>query len=129
MATNVLVVDDNRDIREMLQLRLELWGYAVRTASDGQQALDSVAHELPDIVLLDMALPMVDGFQVARTLRSQPASLHLPIIALTALGLPGDKARCLGSGCTDYLAKPFSLDALRGRIEDLVRSSNGKHAA
>jgi two-component system, cell cycle response regulator DivK len=113
--TKVLLVEDHEELRDMLSRRLRRRGFEVVLAHDGQQALDQVGAETPDIVLLDMNLPVMDGWTVARTLRGQ--SNRVPIIALTAHAMSTDRVRTLEAGCDDYHAKPVNFDELLRQID------------
>jgi two-component system, cell cycle response regulator DivK len=116
--TKVLLVEDHEELRDMLSRRLRRRGFEVVLAHDGQQALDQVGAETPDIVLLDMNLPVMDGWTVARTLRSQ--SNRVPIIALTAHAMSTDRVRTLEAGCDDYHAKPVNFDELLRQIDEAL---------
>ena len=97
--TKVLLVEDHEELWDFLSRRLRRRGFEVVLAHDGQQALDQASAEQPDIMLLDMDLPVMDGWTVARTIRAQPNGAALPIIALTAHAMAGDKAKALAAGC------------------------------
>jgi two-component system, cell cycle response regulator DivK len=116
--TKVLLVEDHEELWDMLSRRLRRRGFEVVLAHDGQQALDQVGAETPDIVLLDMNLPVMDGWTVARTLRSQ--SNRVPIIALTAHAMSTDRVRTLEAGCDDYHAKPVNFDELLRQIDEAL---------
>lgn len=119
---DVLVVEDHPDIREMLRIMLTRWGCPPRLASNGEEALLLVDERAPDVVLLDMALPKLDGFELARRLRMNPKTCTMTIIAITALGQESDRRRCLEAGCSDYLAKPFSTQVVRERLEVALKA-------
>jgi signal transduction histidine kinase len=108
----LLLVEDNEDTIETLTAYLQSVGFVVAAARDGAQALEEVADTLPDLMILDMHLPEVDGFEVARRLRADARTADLPILALTALAMPGDKERCLEAGADMYLSKPVNLRRL-----------------
>ncbi|MFG1699416.1 response regulator transcription factor [Nonomuraea sp. NPDC049309] len=115
----LLVVDDEPALREALQSSLEFEGYKVATADDGQQALDALAAEAYDAVLLDVMMPRLDGLTACRRLRS--AGNHVPILMLTARDAVGDRVSGLDAGADDYLVKPFELDELLARVRALLR--------
>jgi len=113
----ILLVEDNEMNRDMLSRRLRKRGYQVVMATDGQEALDQVGTERPDLILMDMRLPVVDGWQVSSRLKADPATAGIPIIALTAHAMAGDERRALDAGCDDYDTKPVELPRLLGKIE------------
>ncbi len=119
MATRLVVVDDDRAVRESLRRALELEGYEVDLAEDGAEALARVAAASPDAIVLDVAMPDVDGLTVCRTLRE--AGNRVPILMLTARESVGDRVTGLDSGADDYLVKPFALDELLARLRALLR--------
>jgi DNA-binding response OmpR family regulator len=116
--TKILLVEDHEELWDFLSRRLRRRGFTVVLAHDGQQALDQVAAEAPDIVLLDMNLPVMDGWDVARTLRARDA--RVPVIALTAHAMAPDRARALEAGCDDYHPKPVDFDRLLGQIDEVL---------
>lgn len=116
----VLVVEDNAENSDMLSRRLRRRGYEVEIAADGLAALDSVASRRPDIVLLDLSLPGIDGWEVARRLRANPEFVALRLIALTAHAMSGDRERAIAAGCDEYETKPVNLNTLLEKIEQLT---------
>jgi DNA-binding response OmpR family regulator len=123
----VLVVEDNPDLAAGLRNNLEIEGYRVETASDGQAGLAAAQRHLPDLVVLDLMLPGLDGFHVLRRLRAEHPAL--PVLVLTARGEEADKVRGLRLGADDYVTKPFGLLELLARIEALLRRSRPPEAA
>jgi CheY-like chemotaxis protein len=119
----ILLVEDNELNRDMLSRRLSRHGHTVVMATDGQQALDLAHRERPDVVLMDMGLPVLDGWEATRRLRADPAIRHLPIIALTAHAMDGDRARVLAAGCDDFATKPVDFARLLGLIAALPNLS------
>jgi two-component system response regulator MprA len=117
----VLVVDDEPALRDALESSLAFEGYEVMTASDGLEALDTVAAEQPDLVLLDIMMPRMDGLTAVRRLRSRGDTV--PVLMLTARDAVGDRVTGLDVGADDYLAKPFELDELLARVRALLRRS------
>lgn len=120
MSSRILLVEDNEMNRDMLSRRLSRRGFAVTIAVDGQEGLDQVLTVRPDLVLLDMDLPVVDGWEVARRLKAAAATASIPIIALTAHAMVGDRDRALEAGCDDYDTKPVEFTRLVSKIEALL---------
>ncbi len=123
MRKNILVVEDNPDLRDLLRQTLEQAGYAVATASNGLEALASARSAVPDLLLLDLVLPELNGFSVCEILRRERETAHLPIIVLTGLTSEFSRLAGLESGATDYLVKPFLPDQLVKKIKRHLRSS------
>jgi two-component system, cell cycle response regulator DivK len=120
----ILLVEDNEMNRDMLSRRLERKGYAVLIAADGGQGIAMAQRELPDLILMDLDLPVVDGWEAARQLKSAPATQSIPIIALTAHAMSGDREKALEAGCNDYDTKPVEFARLLGKIQALL-GANG----
>lgn len=116
----VLVVDDEPDVLVLCEVNLELEGFAVRTASDGREALVAVAAERPDVILLDVKLPHLDGFAALERLQADPATADIPVILLTARTLPGDQIRGWKGGAADYLTKPFDPSVLVATVRQTL---------
>src|SRR5215210_4157084 len=117
----ILLIEDNELNRDMLRRRLERRGYAVAEAVDGLAGLAAAKASPPDLVLMDLRLPDVDGREVTRRLRSDPLTARVPVIALTAHAMEGDREAALEAGCDDYDTKPVDLARLVGKIEALLR--------
>lgn len=115
----LLVVEDNPTILDMLTRRLLKRGYDVVTAGDGEEGCRLALSERPDVILLDMHLPVLDGFGAARRLEADPLTQAIPVIALTADAMAGDRERALAAGCDDYETKPIDLPRLLDKIEAL----------
>ena len=113
----ILLVEDNDSSREMLTRRLQKHGYEVTTATNGQEALDMIRREAPDVILLDMSLPVMDGWAAVRELRADAAIRHVPVIALTAHAAREDRERAIEAGCDDYETKPVDMPRLLSTIE------------
>jgi two-component system, cell cycle response regulator DivK len=113
----ILLVEDHEEIWDFLSRRLKRRGYEVIVAPDGQKGLDMARTDAPDLLLLDMNLPVMDGWTVAQTLKADAATKHMPIIALTAHAMAGDKDKALAAGCDDYHAKPVDFSQLLNQIE------------
>lgn len=118
----LLLVEDHEELWDFLSRRLQRRGFDVTVATDGQQGLDRARELKPDIMLLDMNLPIVDGWTIARTLKDDPGTAGIPIIALTAHAMSGDRQKALDVGCNDYHAKPVVFAELLTQIENLMRS-------
>ena len=118
--TKVLLVEDNEMNRDMLSRRLNRRGYDVVFAVDGQQGLEVARSEKPDIIIMDLSLPVMDGWEATRRVKSDDALRNVPVIALTAHTMSGDRERALEAGCDDYDTKPVELDRLIGKIERLL---------
>ncbi len=125
MAKKILLVDDEPDIISMLKLRLEASGYDVITAADGNIAYDKAKSELPDLVILDLMLPGMDGYQVCRLLKFNEKYRHIPIIMLTAKSQKDDKDWGQKVGADFYLTKPFDAAELLNKIKELLDKKNG----
>jgi two-component system cell cycle response regulator DivK len=119
----ILLVEDNEMNRDMLSRRLRKRGYDLVIATDGQAGVDAARSDPPDLILLDMSLPVMDGWTAAGHLKSDPVTSAVPIIALTAHALAGDREKALEAGCDDYDTKPVDLKRLLGKIESLLSDS------
>jgi two-component system, cell cycle response regulator DivK len=115
-GTRVLVVDDNRDNRELVVKVLRQHGYRTSEAVDGEEALVLAAAELPDLILMDISLPGLDGYEVTRRLQVMNACKEIPVIALTAHAMKGDREKALAAGCCDYITKPINVRELPAQI-------------
>ena len=118
----LLLVEDNEMNRDMLSRRLKRRGYEVQLAHDGQEGIEAAQRETPDLVVLDMDLPVVDGWEVARRLKADDRTRAVPIIALTAHAMVGDRDKALDAGCDDYDTKPVEFSRLLQKIETLLSS-------
>lgn len=116
----ILLVEDNEMNRDMLTRRLERKGYRVITAPDGGQGYALAQSELPDIILMDISLPIMNGWEVTRRLKSEDATRHIPIIALTAHALSSDRAKAFEAGCDEYDTKPVDFARLQGKIDSFL---------
>ena len=119
-AYSILVVDDNEMNRDLLNRRLERQGYHVTTAVDGQQALDVLSQGEFSLVLLDIMLPIINGYQVFEQMKADQKSWHIPVIITTSLDEADEKAKCIELGAYDYLTKPFNQVTLKSRISDCL---------
>ena len=107
-----------------MQLELEVLGYDVTVAQDGQEAVQKATAEPPDVIVMDMLMPKMDGFQAASLIRQNPKTKDIPSLAATALARPGDREKCLESGCDGYIAKPFTHKQLGAAIDRLIEAQS-----
>ncbi len=124
----LLLVEDNEMNRDMLTRRLEKRGYTVLPAVDGAAGVDQAKSALPDLILMDMSLPVIDGWEASRQLKADATTKHIPIIALTAHAMESDRDKALQAGCDDFDTKPVELPRLLGKIEALLQRSSGAPA-
>jgi two-component system cell cycle response regulator DivK len=117
MAAKILLVEDNEMNRDMLSRRLARKGFQVLLAADGQEGVSVARADHPDLILMDISLPVMDGYAATRTLKADPATNAIPIIALTAHAMVGDREKCLEAGCDDHDTKPVELSRLLAKIE------------
>ncbi len=120
MTKKILVVEDNPVIANMVQKIVVHLGYDFITATNGKQGVNMAASQLPDLILLDISLPEMDGFAAARQIRQNPKTHSIPILAVTGRASFEDQEACLQSGCNDYISKPFILEKLASKIEKLL---------
>ena len=116
----ILLVEDNEMNRDMLSRRLERRGYEVLIAVDGEQGVEMARSESPALVLMDMSLPVLDGWEATRRLKGADATKQIPVIALTAHAMSGDREKALAAGCDDYDTKPIEFPRLLGKIEAML---------
>lgn len=116
----ILLVEDNEMNRDMLSRRLIRRGYEVAIAVDGGAGVAAAAREGPDLILMDMSLPVIDGWEATRQLKAQEATRAIPVIGLTAHAMAGDRDKAMAAGCDDYDTKPIELPRLIGKIEALL---------
>jgi len=119
----ILLVEDNEMNRDMLTRRLERKGFEVVIAVDGQAGVDMASSSNPDIILMDLSLPVMDGWEATRQIKADPATQGIPVIALTAHAMAGDEQKAREAGCDDYDTKPVDLKRLLGKIENLLGSA------
>ena len=120
---SILLVEDNEMNRDMLSRRLKRKGFEVIMAVDGAEGVSKAESQLPDIILMDMSLPILDGWEATRRLKSNDRTKNIPIIAQTAHAMAGDREKCLEAGCDDYATKPVELRILLEKIEALLQKS------
>ena len=119
---SILLVEDNELNRDMLSRRLERKGYIVAIAVDGQQGVDMALANPPDLILMDMSLPVMDGWEATRRLKADERTKHIPVIALTAHAMDGDEQKAREAGCDDYDTKPVELPRLLEKMERLLKA-------
>lgn len=118
--TKILLVEDNEDNRDMLSRRLERKDFVVSLAVDGQDGVDKATAEQPDLILMDMSLPIMDGWQATKTLKANPFTSNIPVIALTAHAMSSDREKAIEVGCDDYDTKPVDFPRLLEKIAKLI---------
>src|SRR3954452_14965282 len=116
----LLLVEDNEESRDGLSRHLRRKGFEVLVAADGRQGLEAAQAGAPDLVLMDMSLPVLDGWEASRQLKADPRTRHIPVIALTAHAMAGDREKALAAGCDDYDTKPVEITRLYGKINALL---------
>jgi two-component system cell cycle response regulator DivK len=117
----ILYVEDNEDNVYVLKSRLTRAGYTVLVAPDGAQAVTMAAAEHPDLILMDLSLPVLDGWEATRRIKSAPETRHIPVIALTAHAMAGDREKAMAAGCNDFDTKPVEMSRLLDKIQALVK--------
>jgi len=126
VKTRVLLADDHRDIREVLSRLLQLLGYEVAVATNGMEAVAMALAEHPDIILMDILMPKMDGLQAVSQIRGNPAIRQIPVLAVTGWATPGSRKELLASGFNDCITKPFTYTALQSAIGKLLEAENQK---
>lgn len=116
----ILIVEDNEMNLDMLSRRLERRGYDIIIATDGSQGVNLTKEQQPDLVLMDMSLPIMDGWEATRRIKSDPDSQQIPVIALTAHAIAGDREKALAAGCDEYESKPVKFPRLLAKIQDFL---------
>ena len=120
MKEKILIVEDTPLHMKLMEMTLRAQNYTLLKATDGEEALDMAARERPDLILMDIRLPKMSGFEVAKKLRENPALSHIPIIAITAHAMSGDRDKIIASGCDTYLTKPVDTRQLPGVITEML---------
>jgi CheY-like chemotaxis protein len=123
--TKILLVEDNEMNRDMLSRRLLRKGFEVIIAADGEQAVTLAESDRPDLILMDMSLPVIDGWEATRRVKANTKTAHIPVIALTAHAMSGDREKALGAGCDDFDTKPIEMPRLLEKIEALLARPQG----
>jgi two-component system, response regulator len=125
LMTKILLVEDNEMNRDMLSRRLLRKGFEVVMATDGGQAVTMAQSEHPDLILMDMSLPVIDGWEATRLVKTTKTTAHIPVIALTAHAMSGDREKAISAGCDDYDTKPIEMPRLLEKIETLLVRARG----
>jgi two-component system cell cycle response regulator DivK len=120
MRKRILVVEDQPDNRQIIRDMLAPTDYEITEAEDGQQALEAIARQRPDLILMDIQLPIIDGYAATRKIKSDPALRSIPIIAVTSYALSGEEKKAREAGCDDYVPKPFSPRQLLAKVRQLL---------
>lgn len=116
----ILIVEDNEMNLDMLSRRLEKRGHQILIATDGASGVEKAQGSLPNIILMDMSIPVMDGWEATRRLKTSPVTRHIPIIALTAHAVAGDREKCLAAGCDEYESKPIKFPELMAKINKIL---------
>jgi CheY-like chemotaxis protein len=116
----ILVVEDNMDSYELVRFILERYGYETFLAADGRDGVSATIKQKPDLILMDLAMPELDGWRATRQLKSDSRTKHIPIVAVTARALPGDRQRALDAGCDGFITKPIDLAELMGVVDKIL---------
>ena len=116
----ILIVEDHSDLREMLRQQIQMVGFAAIAARNGAEGLETAIREKPDLIMVDLMMPEIDGLQMTRILRTNSETKEIPVIAVTAMSRPSDLQSCLEAGCNDYIVKPFRLEELCTKINFLI---------
>jgi CheY-like chemotaxis protein len=125
----ILLVEDNEMNRDMLSRRLERRGFTVVIAADGGVGVELARSSAPDLILMDMSLPVIDGWEATRILKADPATAKIPVIALTAHAMAEDRAKAMAAGCDDFDTKPVELPRLLGKIDAMLKTPPASPAA
>jgi CheY-like chemotaxis protein len=125
--TTILLVEDDEMIRDIISRHLRMAGYQILIASDGARAILLARQEQPDLILMDMGLPILNGWQATRRLKMIPETRAIPIIALTAFAMPEDRERCLQAGCDEFTTKPVNVEQLQSLISRLLSGNAAAH--
>jgi two-component system cell cycle response regulator DivK len=120
----ILIVEDHADMRELLTWQIELMGYLPIPAKHGKEGVEKAVAEQPHLILLDIMMPGMDGWEAARTLRANPETKDIPILAATALFRDSDLRSCLDAGCNGYIVKPFTFQELQGKVQEFIAASD-----
>jgi two-component system cell cycle response regulator DivK len=124
LMKKILIVEDHADMRELLTWQIELMGFMPIPAKHGKEGVEKAVAEQPNLILLDIMMPGMDGWEAARTLRANPETKDIPILAATALFRDSDLKSCLDAGCNGYIVKPFTFQELQGKVREFIASGN-----
>jgi len=125
LMKKVLIVEDHADMRELLTWQIELMGFLPIAAKHGKEGVEKAVAERPHLILLDIMMPGMDGWEAARTLRTNAETKDIPILAATALFRDSDLKSCLDAGCNGYIVKPFTFQELQGKVREFIASGDG----
>jgi CheY-like chemotaxis protein len=125
----ILIVEDNEMNRDMLSRRLERKGYSITMAVDGGAGVEKAIAEIPNLILMDMSLPVLDGWEATRRVKANPQTRHIPVIALTAHAMTGDRDKAIQAGCDDYDTKPIDLPRLLSKIATQLERAKTAHGS
>jgi CheY-like chemotaxis protein len=120
----ILVVEDHPDMRELLIWQMELMGFSAIPAKHGKEGVEKAVQEKPQLILMDIMMPGMDGREATRLLRSHPETQDIPILAATALFRDADLKTCIDAGCNDYIVKPFTFQELQGKVQEFISDAN-----
>jgi CheY-like chemotaxis protein len=126
MSTRILVIEDNPTNLYLMNYLLQSFGYAVLTASDGREGLETAGRELPDMIICDIQMPVMDGYEFVRLIRDNPRLTHIPIVAITAFAMVDDRQKVLASGFDNYLSKPIDPEVFEEQIRGFLNNAH-KH--
>lgn len=129
MKSRILVIEDNEQNLYLVRFILEKSGYEIHEARDGREGIEMAVRVKPDLILLDIQLPVMDGYAVARTLRTMPDLDKVPIVAVTSYAMAGDREKTIAAGCTGYIEKPINPDTFLRQVEQQLRSRNSGEEA
>jgi two-component system cell cycle response regulator DivK len=120
MGRVILIVDDDPRALKLLRDLLQIRGYTTLEATDGKQGVDMARAKMPDLIFMDMQMPVMDGFEATNILKANPVTKNIPVIALTALAMQGDREKCMEAGCDDYITKPLDTRAFLAKIKEYL---------
>jgi two-component system cell cycle response regulator DivK len=120
----VLIIEDHADMRELLTWQIELMGFLPIAAKRGREGIDLALSEKPELILMDIMMPGMDGWEAARAIRANPETRNIPILAATALFRDSDLKTCMEAGCNGYIVKPFTFQELQGKVRELIPSAS-----
>jgi two-component system cell cycle response regulator DivK len=122
MGGVILIVDDDPKTLKLLRDLLQIRGYTTLDATDGKQGVDMARAKMPDLIFMDMQMPIMDGFEATNILKADPVTKSIPVIALTACAMQGDREKCMEAGCSDYMTKPLDTRALVTKVKEYLES-------
>jgi two-component system cell cycle response regulator DivK len=120
MGRVILIVDDDPRALKLLRDLLQIRGYTTLEATDGKQGVDMARAKMPDLIFMDMQMPVMDGFEATNILKADPVTKNIPVIALTACAMQGDREKCMEAGCNDYIAKPLDTRAFVTKVKEYL---------